>query len=486
MQIKTLTKDFAFYGVLDILQKSIGIILIPIYTRVLDQSEYGNLDMIFIFTSILCILVDLQFVAGFTRLYYEQIKIGKGKEFVGTVIVSRLIGGTTIPSLFILLGYLGLIEFSFIPSFSKYSSIWIISAISVPISLTLDILLLQLRMLRLKKWFTIGTLSSTILSAIISIIFVITFKLGILGVVSGLTIGKLISITILLLRRNNEISLNFNFSIFKELIKYTFPLIPGWWLAFASSYLCRFFVFDKLGPEQNAILAISMKISTVVALLGSSFIFAWQPLAIKSIGQQGDKLFYRRSLRLFIAGGLFVLLVLTAFIQPMLTLLAPNTYNNARFYFPLFAIGSLISSCALSLNLGNEIAKKTYWMTISTITAIVINFLILIIFLDKFGIFAAGLGWVFSYTVQCIILYYTSQANFEIPYEKKAFFLLGLGCIFIILVEYLTYNQLIHNYLFTVSLLFGAIILAALVLGKEERKSIYNGVRSIIKVTPKF
>ena len=477
MSIKALSLDFAFYGLLDILQRSVGIIMVPIYTRVLSQTEYGNLDIVIIISSVLCILVDLQFISGFSRLYYDYRNAGKGKRFVGTTIVSRLVGGVTITAAFIILGFLGNIEFAFLPSFKANTSAWILAAISVPLTLTYDILMLQTRMLRWKKWFALGALFNCFLSCAFSVVFVIFLELGIVGVVLGLGLGKLVGVLLLSGGLRKEIKLCLDVAPFKELMKYSMPLVPGWWFAFGSAYLSRFFVFAELGAADNAILAVCMKVAGVVGLFSTSFKLAWEPLAMACIGDESGEVFYVRSMRLFIAGGLFSVFFLSILIGPILTAFTPESYSAVKYYFPLFAVGALLSGCANNLRLGNLIAKKTYWISISSIVCIAINLIMLIAFTKSYGIVAAGLAWIVSFAVKDVIMYVTAQKNYYIPYDKKSFVLLGLGCGLLVLLGMCSHSRHIPDWLFTSSVASIGTIFPWFVMAPFERKAIINFLR---------
>jgi len=477
VSIKTLSADFIFYGLLNFLQRSVGIIMVPIYTRVLSQADYGSLDIIIIVSSVLCVLVDLQFVAGFSRLYYEHRNKGKGKRFVGTTIVSRLTGGITIPALFLGLGFLGNIEFSFLPSFKANTSVWILAAISVPLTLTHDILLLQTRMLRWKKLFAIGALSTSFFSCALSVFFVIVLKWGIVGVFLGLVLGRLVGLLLLSGGLRKEVKLCFDVEPFKELMRYSMPLVPGWWFAFGSAYVSRFFVFAELGAAENAILAVCMKVVSAISLFNRTFQLAWQPLAMAYIGNDSGEVFYVRSMRLYIAGGLFSIFFLTTFIGPILTVLTPDSYNVVKYYFPLFAVGALLSGCANNLQLGNQIAKTTHWISISSIVCIAINVIMLIAFTKSYGIVAAGLAWVVSFTVKDVIMYITAQRNYYIPYDKKSFLLLGLGCGLLLLLGFGSYSQHIPGWLFTSCVASTGIILPWFVIAPFERQAIIQFVR---------
>lgn len=472
MSIKTLSVDFAFYGLLDLLQRSVSIIMVPVYTRVLSQKEYGDLDIIIIFSSVLFILVDLQFIAGFSRLYYEYRAAGKGKRFVGTAIVSRLIGGVIISAAFLLLGFLGEIEVNFLPSFKANTATWILAVISIPLTLTYDILLLQTRMLRWKKWFAIGALSTCFLSCALSAFFAIVLNWGIASVVLGLLLGKLVGLPLLAWGLRKEFKLCLDAEPFKELIRYSIPLVPGWWLAFGSAYVSRFFVFAEMGADKNAILAVCMKIASVIGLFDVSFQTAWQPLAMANIGNTSEDIFYVRSMRLYIAGGILTIFWITAFLDPILTVLAPSSYSVAKYYFPLFAVGSLLSGCANNLQLGNQIAKTTHWISISSLVSIAFNIAVLIVFTKSLGIIAAGLAWVISFTVKDLIMYHSAQRSYHIPYDKKSFLFLLFGCGLLLLVGFVKYSQYIPNFLFTSCVASMGIILPWLVMRPFERETI--------------
>ena len=477
MSIKTLSVDFAFYGLLDLLQRSVSIIMVPVYTRVLSQKEYGNLDIIFIFTAVLCILVDLQFIAGFSRLFYDHHAAGKGKRFVGTAIVSRLIGGITIAAVFLVLGFLGNIESSFLPSFKDNTTAWIFAVVSIPMSLTYEILLLQTRMLRWKKWFALGALSNCFLSCALSAFFAVVLGWGIVSVVLGLFIGMLVSVLLLGWGLRKEVELCFDRAPFKELIRYSMPLIPGWWLAFGSAYVSRFFVFAQMGADENAILAVCMKIAGVIGLFSVSFAMAWQPLAMSYIGDESGNVFYVRSMRLFIAGNIFSMFCLTAFLDPILSILAPSAYGVVKYYFPLFAVGTVLSGCANSLQLGNQIAKTTQWISVSAFIAIVINVALLIAFTKSYGIFTAGFAWVISFAVKDLIMYYTAQKNYHIPYDNNSFILLGLGCGVLLMLGFVSYRQLIPNWLFTSCVASIGVILPWYVIQDSERQALKDIIR---------
>lgn len=472
MSIKTLSSDIAFYGLLDLLQRSVSIILVPLYTRILSQKEYGDLDIILVFSSFLFILVDLQFTAGFTRLYYERRAEGKDNRFVGTAVVGRLIGSVVLLAVFFALGFSGRLEFDFIPSFQAYTLEWILAAASIPLTLTYDILLLQARMLRWKKWFALGSFSNVLVSSVLSTLFAILFKLGILSVLLGMFIGKLVGLLLLVCGLRKKITLCLDLKPFKSLLVYTWPLIPGFWLAYSSSYMNRFFVFSELGAEENAILSLCMKIVNVLAMFAIAFQSAWQPLAMSHIGSGGGNEFYVRSMRLFIAGSIFSMFFIAALLDPILSILAPDAYSVVRYYFPMFAVGMVVSTCATNIQLGHQIAKTTHWISFSSLITIAINFSILLLLTKSHGIFGAGFAWVVSFTASFFLMYYSAQKKYHIPYDSKAFATLGLGCVLLLFLGFMSYRQFISDWLFSICAALMGVALPWFVIKDSELQAL--------------
>lgn len=428
MSIRRLSSDFAFYGVLDFVQRSFSILLVPIYTRVLSQASYGNLDLILTVMSVLTVLADLQFGAGFTRLYLENRKAGRGPLFAGTTILTRVGLGSLLAAVFLGLGYGGLLEVKALPSFLANRQAWTLAVLNIPVTFSFDILLVQSQMLRWKKWFFAGAFGNTLLMTVLSIVFTVGIPLGIVGVVLAQFLAKCVSTGLLYGGLRAEVSAGVLRNLLKDIASYSLPLVPGRWVGHADTYLSRFFIYASLGPSENAILAITTKVAAVLGLFSVAFRTAWQPLAMAYIDDDKGETFYVRSLRLLAAGGLFSVFAVSVLCRPLLIILAPNAYAITELYAPFFLMALIITEMENSLQLGNQISKKSYWISISAGVAFSLNFLVLIFLSVRFGIYAAGGGALLSSVARATVTYYSSQRNYRIAYDLRALTMFVLGC----------------------------------------------------------
>lgn len=477
MSIKNLSIDFAFYGLLDLLQRSIGLIMVPLYTRVLTQQEFGDLDILLIMVSIFTVIVDLQFVSGFSRLYLEYLDKGLGRRFAGTVLVVRLIGGLAVGCVIVCTGLLGYLNFDFMPSFTVYRDTWILVIALVLLTLLYDVLLLQVRMLRWKVPFAAGVLVSTVFSGIASVVFVVEYDQGMAGVLLGLVIGKAIGLFLLGWSLRQEVAICIDRKVLRPLCLYALPLIPGWWLSFASAYVGRFFVYDAQGADANAVLAVTMKLTGLIGLFAVSFRSAWIPLAMSCIENSAGPAFYVRSMRLFMAGSLCTTICLTAFLHPVLIMFAPGPYAIVELYFPLFAVGTLIAECESNLQLGNQIAKRTQWISLGGLVYLLVNLLVLMTLTDYLGIVAVGLGLALAAIARTAVTYISAQSNWHVPYETRSMVLFGCACLAFLFLGAARMLPGIPVQLVSSGMLVLGLSMPWIILQQNERQALVKTVR---------
>ena len=136
-----------------------------------------------------------------------------------------------------------------------------------------------------------------------------------------------------------------------------------------------------------------------------------------------------------------------------------------------------MSGCAKNLQLGNQIAKTTYWISISSVVSIAINLVILIVFTKSHGITAAGLAWVVSFSAKSIVMYFSAQRNHYIHYDKKSFLLLGFGCGLLIVLALCRQGGQIQDWFFIACVSVMGIIIPWFVMSPLERSAVINFLR---------
>lgn len=476
MGLKNLFQDFKFYGIVDFLQRSVGVIMIPYYTRVLSTADYGNFDLFIIVSSTLLVLIDFQFIAALNRLFYEYAKIAKDKRLIGTILMFRLFIGIVIGSLTLFLGNSGFLEFKFIPSFIEYKYIWILIVLLPIVTSCYDGLIAHSRIIRSKQIFSIISFASIITSASLAVLLLEFYNLGITGILVAMILGKSIAIIIGFILIGKQIDFCIDLKILKSIFSYSLPLVPSWWFAFLTTYFGRFFTYSELGPEKSAVLAITMKLLLLINFFALAFRSAWLPIAMSYIGEDNEDNFYINSNRVLLISLMSMSVILILSIDIIVDIALPPEYFMVGLIFPIFITSSIISEVEVNLQLGCQIAKKTIWISIGSFVSFVVSVLILYLLVPLYNLYAIGLSLLFGSVVKIIITYIASQKNRFIEYDFKSMFLFVLGISVILVYAILNNFSIVSGTLLKLMLCIFGVLFLVKTINKHEFLLFYHRI----------
>lgn len=158
-------------------------------------------------------------------------------------------------------------------------------------------------------------------------------------------------------------------SLRRQMLRYCIPLIPTaifWWIMGVSDrYMVKWF----LGSDANGIYAVAYKIPTILTILATVFMDAWQLSAIaESCGdRQAHLRFYGRiwdafaSAVFLCAGGIITL-------SPLLIwILADEPYYNAWRYIPMLTLSMAVAAFSNFMGSVYVVAKKStasFWTSL--------------------------------------------------------------------------------------------------------------------------
>lgn len=211
--------------------------------------------------------------------------------------------------------------------------------------------------------FAVQGLLNTALFIGLNVLFLAGFRWGIRGYVLSTTAANVLTAAFLVgkARLWRELRLRPARGLQRQMLRYCVPLIPTavfWWIMGVSDrYMVKWF----LGSGANGIYAVAYKIPTVLTLLATVFLDAWQLPAIAESrgGGQAHLRFYGKiwdafaSAVLLGAGGIIALSPL------LIRLLADAAYYDAWRYVPLLTLS--MAAAAFSSFLGSVyvVTKKS-------------------------------------------------------------------------------------------------------------------------------
>lgn len=354
-KFRRLGSDTIWYGLTSALSKSVALLLLPIYARLLTPSEFGVFDLAMIGVTVLSLVMGLELHGALKRYFFEG-DANRQSTLVSTLYAAvAVIGATgaviTIGALLVL-RQAGLLE-------AGLASALLVAVGAALFKAILALSEVQLRMERRVGRFAVIQAINLLVSASGSLFFLIVMGWGVVGVILGYTIGSGTAAIVATWWVADRIQPTFDRALFRRAMSYAAPLVPS----VASGYLRRFgdrlVILAFLPFASLGVYALGYRIALIPTLFITAFQMSWSPLAMSLLGDPDQEEIYCRALRYYtlLVGGLGM--AIAAFAPEIVLVLGTDTYASAT---PLvgWIVGAVIlQGAGTFVTVGAMVAERT-------------------------------------------------------------------------------------------------------------------------------
>lgn len=446
-RMKELLKHFFVYGISATIGKFIAFFLLPIYASIFTPTDYGNLDFILSLNSIIAIFGMFQIESGLQRFYYEQDNDKEQKHLLSTAFNFTLVCSVIITILSICsISYMSRTFFD-----NGYSTELLIAFLSILPNNLIVIIYVFLRFQKKSLAYSIFTITHVLLSAILTIIAVLYYDFGIMGVVVSGTLSSYIILTIALLSMSKSIDLfYFDISKFKLMFSYSAPQFPARIGSVANVYANRFFMMSMLSAASLGLYSVSLRVASGMQLIQNAFILTWLPFFYEILKKED---FHQRFQEVYKYSIIFlslIVIVLGLFSKEIILFLTNEEYIESykmvsilAFYYALFIFKEIV-------DVGVKVTNKTKYNSYIYLSVSFINIGLLFIFIPLYGLY----GVCISLLLSNLLLFILTMWNSVILYPSLRFpifftlFWIGMTSVFVVL---LMYKEFAFQYRFLVS-----------------------------------
>lgn len=391
---KDLAKNTAIVSIGKICTQLITFLLLPVYTAVLSNEEYGVVDLLNTLTSLLLPIVTLQIEQGIFR-YLIDCRENNEKQI-------KLI--TTIIRFMIIQSIACIVIFLCVSPFIHNEYKYFLMA-NLLMGIFSSLLLQICRGLGDNATYAIGSFITGAFTVVLNVIFIVAFRWGAYGMLGATAISNFICAGYIFLKRKIYKYIKpkqFDKTILKEIIKYSVPLIPNmisWWIVSASD---RTIISAVIGIAQNGIYSAANKFSGVFTTLYSVFNLTWTESASININSEDRDEFFSKILD-FVIRFFGCLCLGTIAVMPFVfNILINEKFAEAYYQIPILILGSVfnilvsfVGSIYVAKKLTKEIAK-------TSIISAVINIFVNIVLIKSIGLYAASISTVIAYALMFI------------------------------------------------------------------------------------
>ena len=389
----------------------ISFLLLPLYTSYLLTDEYGFVDLITTYVTLIVPIITMELEMSVFRYLVDCRKDKKETK--------RVFSNNFIILLFSLLIFI--IGYLIVTCFWKFDYRFLILFDIVICTFSGNFLQIARGVGRTLDY-AISCIITGVSTILLNILLIVVFRLGAFGMITSMAVANGLGALYLFIRIKMWEYVDFkkkDKSLIKEMYKYSIPLVPNgisWWIVNVSD---RSIISFVLGASANGLYAISNKFPTIISSLTGVFNLSWSESAALHINSSDRDEFFsditNTVLRLFMALGVGMLACMP-FVFPILI---DVKYNDAYNYIPFLVLGTVFN-VAICLYSQVYLAKKLSKQVASTaIVGAIINILINVIFIKQIGLYAAAISTMISYFVMMIYRHFDLKKYVNIKIEKK-------------------------------------------------------------------
>ena len=351
------------------------------------------------------------------RLYWDNKTESAKRDFLGTITISiAAIAFSILGLLFIFQHYVGLIykSINFYPFYLYAILIGFISIFSL-----IPRIYFQLK--ERAGIFVTLSISQFIINSSLILWFIIAAREGAAGYFKGQLIGASLLLPVYLYIGYRIINFNFRFSILKESLFFSLPLIPTIMCAWILNLSDRIFIERYFSLEEVGIYSLGYKIAGLVLIASGAFNMAYSPVFFK-LANTDEQSQVRKTLDKYNHAYLMIIVLMSfsiAFFSKEVIILAfDSRYTGAHLFVGLISLAYLLSGTGGITGKYFMQSKKMKENLIIAIlcagTNIILNFLLI----PVFGAYGAAYATILSFVLGFILSYlYTKRYCFFIPFQ---------------------------------------------------------------------
>ena len=383
--IQRLGKTSLIYFIGNVLSRSIGFFLLPIYTKYIIPEDFGYYDLSISYLSLFSSVIFFEIHNGVLRYVMKSNIFSDKRKFIYSGISIFFVSSLVYTAAFVTVN----IFFDI-----KYLLLIYICGI---LENFLAILLSVSRGYGKNSVYAISGLIGAVVTGIFNVFFIVFLRWGYESLYYSLILNFIVQIIFLdsflhLIVRFRKRYINW--ADVKILLAFALPLSFNSLAYWGLTGYNKIAIESQLGIEQNGIYAVASKFSLIINLFMSCFLMAWQEVAFSNKGKYD---FYSKAINgylLFVGCGVMIAL---PFISVIFPYFVDKSYFAAKDIIPLLIIGTMVSTVSGFLGSVYGAIEKTKIIIYTTALGGIINVALVHLFLNYWGLNGANLSFMFAF-----------------------------------------------------------------------------------------
>lgn len=442
---KELAKNTAIIGIGKLCTQFISFLLLPLYTATLSTSEYGMVDIINTYISLLMPIFTFQLEQGVFRFLIDARDNQTKIKTTFSTITSFVFVVSVI--------YAAIIFFVSEVFNIQYSVCLLLNLLSMGFS---NIFLQTVRGLGNNLAYSVGSFITALATILFNIAFIVFLRWGVTGMLLATAFANTICCVFLIFSQGLYKIYSPSFfekKVLIELMRYSVPLIPNtisWWVVSASD---RTIVTWFLGVSANGILSISHKFSSMYNVIQSIFNLTWAESATLYMNAPDGEAYMNAVLKTVFNIFASVNVAIITIIPFIFSILVDEAYYAAYYQIPIHMLASLFNVIAGLYSVVYVVKKATSEIAKTTVFAAIINIIVHFVLIKLIGLYAASISSLIAYMVLAIIRYFDAQKYKRLKLSPKSL-IAAIAAYVLAFIGYYSQNRIVQVFVLCIVIVY--------------------------------
>ena len=413
-QLKRLARHSAIYGLGGVISRVVAVFLLPVYTRYLEPSDLGAVGVLIALAAILVTILRGGISSAFFRFYFDSKEPERRRVLLRTSFWFTMASATFGLALGLLLaepiadalvdGQANLVRAAFVGLWAQ---------------MNYEQLTALFRVEERSLAFLAASLANIAVTVTATVLLVVVWEQGALGVIAGNFTGTLVVYLALLGYRREQLGLSFDRPLLREMQRFGLPLVPSALALIAINFGDRFFLARLADLTEVGLYEIGVRIASAMVLLLTAFRTAWPAFAYSLDDEDEARRTYAFVLTYLVLIASWLALTLGLLAPWLVRLLTqPEFYEGADVVAPL-AFASALFAGYVVVSIGVGRARRTGMNWAVTGAAALLNVALNLLLVPEYGMQGSAAATVASFALLFALMTWRAQKVFPVDYQWR-------------------------------------------------------------------
>ena len=427
-QLLELSRHSVIYGVGGLMSRFLSVLMLPLYTSYVSAADYGRIELLMSVMAVVVVVVRGGANFGFIRFYFLDKDPEYRRRLVRTVFWAQMTYSTLALVLCVMFASqiatgLGIAASG--PHLQGSStSLVIATAVLLWVNINYAQLTNLFRAEQRSVAFTIATLLNIGITVPLTVILVVVYNEGPLGIIVGNLSGTLVVFIALLGYRREQLGLQFDRKLLRAMNKFGLPLMAAGLAMWVTNFGDRFMLSKLLhGPFRLTELgqySLAYKIASAMVLLFTAFQIAWPAFAYSIEDEQEAKRAYSYILTYLMFVAAWAAVGLSLFAPWIVRLLGKKpSYWPAANAIPALAYASVFFAGFIVVTIATGRSRRTQFNWIAATAAALFNFGLNLWLIPAYGMVGAAYATLAAYILLMVVRTWNAQKLYPVEYQWR-------------------------------------------------------------------